>query len=927
MSDDQFFVNAAGRRIPKYIPGYGDVVPFAGAFATEPPADGQLPATHRAHIKPGQSKMTATLEEALTNAGVADGNVISWHHHLRNGDFVGNMTMTAVEALGIKHIEVAPSSVHPVMAKTMIPMIKSGIIKKIHTGTNGPVGRLVSEGGLDESGVVVVRSHGGRVRAIRDGELKINIAVIAASACDLAGNCTGIIGPSACGPLAYASADSKFAQHVIVVTDNMVDFPCTPISIPGIYVDQIVVVDNIGDPKKITSTTMVIANTEPGISISRRAADTIVHSGYMKDGFSFQAGAGGPSLLSIKHITQAMRERGVTAGWANGGTTKLVVDAFHEGLIKKVTTCQAFDLHSIKSMAEDIPNHFETDIDQYANPFNGGCVCHHLDAVVLGALEVDVNFNINSNVRSNGYMMHNTGGSQDTAAGAKLCIVTCPTHRGNNPIICENVTCCTTPGECIDVIATELGICVNPRRTDLIECLSKVPELKMYTMEELLKVANENAGRSASAPATTDRIIGVIQWRDGTVIDVVYEVANKLTDAQMKLKSDVEITLTQKEEKAGKTTFEHIHAFEHPIMPAEEMAKLASDILEHFGLADAGLNMKIVDAGASDWVIAARVEAAVKAMFPEVEGEYLLPMCPQLAAREQKAKDHPLRRSLMYIPGDNAYMMGKAAEFTDCDCIIYDLEDAVVLSQKPAARILVRNALRAVPLSAHTEAQVRINQDQLGQDDLNCLIPHATLDTVCIPKIESVKQLKALTETMIARAPEGKAPWQIGLLESAVGVERAFDIAEYGADKLLVGLSMGLEDYSKDIGSVRTVEGEESRWAQARVHNAACAFQLQSFDSVFSDVQDAEGFTKHSVAMLNKGYCGQRLIHPSQIKLANAAYTPSAKQIAYAQQVKAAFDKADGGVVALGRKMIDAPVVARALRVIRMAKACGIIEE
>jgi citrate lyase subunit alpha/citrate CoA-transferase len=385
---------------------------------------------------------------------------------------------------------------------------------------NGPMGRYVSEGGLAQP--AVLRSHGGRARAVAQGQLEIDIAVIAAPTADEQGNCNGVIGPNACGPLAYSHADATHARKVIVVTDHLVPYPAMPISIAENYVDFVVEVDSIGDAAGIVSGITQIARTEPALTIARTAADVIWQSGIVRDGFNFQAGAGGVSLATIQFLGQRMEQHRVRSAWVNGGINEHVLQLYRKGLIEKILNCQAFDLPAVHSMRDD-DNHLEISMDHYANPHSKGCLCHQLDTVILGATEVDVDFNVNVNTHSDGYLLHAVGGHQDTAAGAKLTVITAPIARKTHPIIIDRVTTVTTPGEVVDVLVTEVGVAVNPRRPDLAERLAN-GGVRIVPIRKLRDAARKQAGRPNETPRTTDRIIAVLEWRDGTVIDVIRQV-------------------------------------------------------------------------------------------------------------------------------------------------------------------------------------------------------------------------------------------------------------------------------------------------------------------------------------------------------------------------------------------------------------------
>jgi len=512
--------NAAGRQLPDHIEGYGPVTPYAGAFATQPPTGRTIPAP-AGMVRPGDDKLRPTLAGALRDAGLTDGMTVSFHHHLRNGDQVMNMTMQTIADMGIGHITIAPTILFDVH-KPLIDLARRGVIRTVIGCMTGSIGRFASEGGLSD--VAVLRSHGARARAVAMGDLPIDITVIASPCADEQGNATGVRGPNACGPLSFSHADARFAKKVIVVTDHLAPFPATPISISQNHVDYVVPVDSIGDAAGIRSGITELAQSEQRLRIARYAADVFWHSGLIRKGFNFQAGAGGTSLAAVQFVGQIMRDRGIKAAWVNGGIHEHVLDLFHEGLIGSLINCQAFDLPAVESLRDD-GAHIETSIDQYANPHNKGCVCHQLDAIFLGATEVDVDFNVNVNTHSDGYLLHAIGGHQDTAAGAKLTIVTAPVSRKTHPIVMDRVTTVTTPGQTVDVVVTDAGIAVNPRprNGELLERL-KSADLPLVSIEQLRDESYRRAGCGNPKPNVTDRIVGVLEWRDGTVLDVIRQV-------------------------------------------------------------------------------------------------------------------------------------------------------------------------------------------------------------------------------------------------------------------------------------------------------------------------------------------------------------------------------------------------------------------
>ncbi len=507
-------INAVGRDVPTEINGQR-FKPFAGDMKTPP--EGRRAGSLLRMVPEGRDKVVDSIEEVIKKVGLEDGMTVSFHHHLRNGDFVVNMVMETIRKMGIKDIRVFPTALFPVHAP-LVDMLSDGTIRRIEGSMNGPLGEATSYGAMRET--AVLRSHSGRVRAVESGEVHIDVAFIAAPTADRYGNLNGVDGPSACGPLAYGMVDAYHADHTVAITDNIVPYPAHPISIFQHQIDYVVPVDKIGDPAGIMSGTLRITTSPSRLKIAKYALEVIDRVA-LRDGFSFQAGAGGISLAVTKFLGDLMKKRGIKASFINGGVTKYVVDMLHEGMVDVVFDGQAFDLDAVKSLREDM-NHIETPLAMYGNPYSSGGIVNMLDVGVLGATEVDIDFNVNVNTHSDGLLLHGIGGHQEVAAGSALTIVTVPLYRYRVPVIRERVTTVTTPGEVVDVVVTEHGIAVNPKRDDIIEAMhgSRVP---VYDIQELQKKAERICGKPEE-PKTTDDIIAAILWRDGTVIDVVYKV-------------------------------------------------------------------------------------------------------------------------------------------------------------------------------------------------------------------------------------------------------------------------------------------------------------------------------------------------------------------------------------------------------------------
>ncbi len=407
----------------------------------------------------------ADLETALRNCGLRDGMVISNHHHLRDGDRVALLALEAAAKIGVKDLMWFPSASFP-SQKAAIDLMQSGVIHHIEGSMNGPLGDYCTQGKM--RGMGILRSHGGRWQAIQDGEVHIDIAVIAAPTADAFGNADGSHGKSACGSLGFALADSMYADHVIVITDNLVPFPCIPWQIQGNNVDYVVEVESIGDPAKIVSGTTQITRSPDRLRIAELVAKFLRAAGIMRNGFSFQAGAGGIALAFVDYLRRMMKEDGVKARFVRGGSTRYLVEMLQEGLTDYILDGQTFDLDAVKSIASD-PRHVPTSPFTSYNFHGKGNFASMVDAVVLGATEVDVNFNGNVVTHSDGRLLHGIGGWQNCLA-AGCTILAVPSFRDRIPVIVDEVTTLTGPGELIDVVVTERGIAINPQRSGFAGC-------------------------------------------------------------------------------------------------------------------------------------------------------------------------------------------------------------------------------------------------------------------------------------------------------------------------------------------------------------------------------------------------------------------------------------------------------------------------
>ncbi|MGX2966876.1 citrate lyase subunit alpha [Ursidibacter sp. B-7004-1] len=465
-------------------------------------------------------KLCTSLEDAIIRSGLKDGMTVSFHHAFRNGDMVVNLVMNKIAEMGYKNLVLASSSLIDAHFP-LVEHIKNGVVRKIYSsGLRGQLAEEISRGLMDEP--VNIHSHGGRVHLVKSGELKIDVAFLGVPACDEFGNANGYSGKSKCGSLGYAKVDAEFANKVVLLTEELVAYPHHPASIPQDQVDLIVKVDEVGDPKKIGGGATRMTTNPRELLIARKAADVIFASGYFKDGFSLQTGSGGAALAVTRFLEDKMRKKQISADFALGGITSSMVALHEAGLIKKLIDVQSFDKDAAESLARN-PNHIEVSANQYANYSSKGASVERLDVVILSALEIDRHFNVNVLTGSDGVIRGASGGHCDTAASAQMSIIVAPLVRGRIPTVVEEVITCVTPGENIDVLVTDHGVAVNPTRSDLIEALSSAG-IELFTIEQLMQKAYNLTGKPKDIQFT-DKPVAVVRYRDGSIIDTVYQIA------------------------------------------------------------------------------------------------------------------------------------------------------------------------------------------------------------------------------------------------------------------------------------------------------------------------------------------------------------------------------------------------------------------
>lgn len=512
-------INAVGRDIPEQLLRPGQQV-YQGKYHSE----GQIvkkagPATVR-RVRPQESKLCESIEAACRQCGAKDGMTFSFHTEFRDGDYVAAMVAKVlIEDMGLKDIRVAATSLGNAQ-NNIARYIEEGKITQVTTsGVRGRIGEVISAGKLGTP--AVIRSHGGRPRAIEAGDIHIDIAFLAASTSDNCGNARGVGGKNNCGSLGFAIHDTHYADHVVIITDTLVDFPNMPASISAVDVDCVCVVDEIGDPTRIATKEARMTENPRDLMMAENCARVIAATPYFKDGFSFQTGVGGPSIAVTRFLESHMKEAGVTISFTLGGTSGPICDLQDRGLVKHILDTQDFDQRAASHLFTH-PGHHEIDLNEYANAANKGAFVNKLDYVVLAALEIDVDFNINVITGSDGVLRGAPGGHPDAAAGSKCCIIVTPLTRGRMATVCKKVVTVTTPGDCVDVLVTDYGIAVNPLRPDLIACLDKagIPHVSIQTLQQ-------KAYALVGEPRDLqweDQVVAIVEARDGTILDVVRKV-------------------------------------------------------------------------------------------------------------------------------------------------------------------------------------------------------------------------------------------------------------------------------------------------------------------------------------------------------------------------------------------------------------------
>ena len=458
-----------------------------------------------------------SLDELFDKCGVTDGMTLSFHHHLRNGDYVLNMALEVIKKRNLKNMTIAASSIFPNNA-ILADLIKNGNVTNIYCNyINGPASKAITDGHL--KGDFFMNTHGGRARSIESGEIKIDLAILGMPSVDKTGAGTGRFGNAACGSIGYAIPDIEYAKTVALVTDNIVEKIDNP-EAEAKYTDYVVLVDSIGDSKGIVSGTTKITKDPVGLKIARDTAKLLYELGVIKDGFTMQTGAGGTSLAVASYVKNIMVENNIKGKFATGGITSYFVNMLNEGLLEELWDVQCFDLDAVNSMANNKNHHFMS-ASLYANPFDPDVIVNKLSFAILGATEIDLDFNVNVTTDSHGNIIGGSGGHSDVANGCDITVIVTNLVKSRMPIIKRHVTTITTPGEDVDVLVTERGIAINPKRVDLLEKL-KSSKLNIMKIEDLFKIEEKIVGRVKDTEMTNE-VVGYVMYRDGTIIDKLYK--------------------------------------------------------------------------------------------------------------------------------------------------------------------------------------------------------------------------------------------------------------------------------------------------------------------------------------------------------------------------------------------------------------------
>jgi citrate lyase subunit alpha/citrate CoA-transferase len=470
----------------------------------------------RQSLNPFAEKIVYTIGEAIERVGLKDGMTVSFHHHLREGDSVMRQVLEEVKIKGIRDLTLCASSLMN-CHDFLVDFIRDGTISQLDSsGLRGKLGRFIRQGGMKNP--VVLRSHGGRARAIHDGERHIDVAFVAASCADIYGNANGVQGRNAFGSLGYGMWDSRQAKKTVIITDTL-----SQSVLPGFGVSQsdsdiVAVVESIGDKNRLKIGALEEKADPISKVIAKNVGRFLIYSGVLRNGASIQMGSGGVSLQVIRYLQTYFSERKWRFRFAVGGITGSLITALEEGLVETLMDVQSFNPTAARSLLDN-KNHREIDANTYANPDNPYCIVNDLDIAILSALEIDRSWNVNVLTGSDGSFMGALGGHPDVGESAKTTIIVAPLIRERIPILVDQVNTIVTPGSSIDAFVTDWGIAVREEREDIRQCL-RDNGVSIYSLQQLYEKAERLVG-VPQKPSETDRVVAVVQDRKGNALHLI----------------------------------------------------------------------------------------------------------------------------------------------------------------------------------------------------------------------------------------------------------------------------------------------------------------------------------------------------------------------------------------------------------------------
>ncbi|MHB8055920.1 MAG: citrate lyase subunit alpha [Candidatus Aminicenantales bacterium] len=506
--------------------------PFVSAF-NPAPQSGRFVGRKVAEYIPHRKNKVTTLDAVMEV--IRDGDTVSYPHYYRTGDVGLKMIVEKLREKGKKGIIVYGNAYFDHVDPWLIEAVRDGVVGGLYGNPYRALGDQIVKGEV-LPWVTIGFSHGDRVRKLQTGEVRVKVAFGPVPMADRYGNANGLLGKpeELCGPIGLFAADAEYADYVCLLAGTVSDTPVMPAPISMEVVDFVVPVPCAGLNSGIGSGTLDIAKAKANPFNARVAANVtgvMKAAGVIKDNFAFQVGSGA-GLVVLDNIRAILKETNIKANFTIGGITSLHVDMLDEGTVRRLLHGQLFEPSPrvIASMLNN-PNHYEITTSYYASVANKEAAVNLLDAAVLSALEVDLGFNVNT-VCAGGRIIGGIGGGQDVAAGADLTIIFLPLATGKNgkgfPKVVEKVYTRTTPGEVIDVIVTEEYVTVNPASTssykDALLANGAAAGLKMVSIEELHQKSVEAAlvyGSIPPTPEATGEIVHAIEWRDGTLLDVI----------------------------------------------------------------------------------------------------------------------------------------------------------------------------------------------------------------------------------------------------------------------------------------------------------------------------------------------------------------------------------------------------------------------